>query len=63
MQLSRDNVYADMGEIVTGTKPGHENDQERIVYTHLGMGGHDIILANIAYTRAVEKGKGVKIYL
>ena len=62
-EISRDNVYADMGEIVTGTKPGRENDQERIVYTHMGMGAHDVILANMAYNRAAEKGKGRKIYL
>jgi len=63
MQLSRDNVYADMGEIVSMAKPGRENDQERIVYTHMGMGGHDVVLAQIAYTRAVEKGIGTRLYL
>lgn len=62
-EISKDNVYADMGEIVTGAKPGRENDRERILYTHLGMGGHDVVLAHIAYTRAVERGKGIKIYL
>lgn len=62
-ELSKDNVYADMGEIVTGVKPGRENDQERILYTHLGMGAHDVILGHKAYTRAVERGIGIKIYL
>ena len=61
--LSTDDVYADMGEIITGAKPGRENDQERIVYTHLGMGAHDIALAQIVYERAVEKGIGVKVRL
>lgn len=62
-ELSRDNVYADMGEIVTGKKVGRENDQERILYSHLGMGPHDIILGNIAYKKAIEQGIGTKIYL
>lgn len=62
-EISRDNVYAYMEEIVTGAKPGRENDRERIVYTHMGMGAHDVILANVAYNRAVKKGKGHKIYL
>jgi ornithine cyclodeaminase/alanine dehydrogenase-like protein (mu-crystallin family) len=62
-ELSGKNVYADMGEIVTGTKPGRQNDKERIVYTHLGMGAHDVILGYTAYTRAVKQGKGIKIYL
>ena len=46
-----------------GVKPSRENDQERIVCTHMGMGAHDVVLANMAYSRAVEKGKGHKIYL
>ncbi|MFC2046671.1 hypothetical protein ACFLTK_00120, partial [Chloroflexota bacterium] len=62
-ELSRDDVYADMGEIVTGKKEGRENDQERIVYTHFGMGAHDIILAQTVYNRAIEEGKGIKIPL
>ena len=61
--MSWDNVYADMGEIVTGAKPGRENDKERILYTHMGMGAHDIALAQIAYTRAKERGVGKKVRL
>jgi ornithine cyclodeaminase/alanine dehydrogenase-like protein (mu-crystallin family) len=61
--VSWDNVYADMGEIVTGAKPGRENDRERILYTHMGMGAHDVALAQIAYKRAVEKGVGKKVRL
>ena len=61
--LSRDHIYADMGEIVNGFKPGRENENERIVYTHMGMAGHDILLARTAYERAVKKGVGVKIVL
>jgi len=61
--ITKANVYADMGEIVTGVKPGRDNDDERIVYTHMGMGGHDIMLAQIAYERAVVQGVGTKIFL
>jgi ornithine cyclodeaminase/alanine dehydrogenase-like protein (mu-crystallin family) len=61
--LSKDNVYADMGEIVKGAKAGRENDRERIVYTHMGMAGHDVLLAQKAYERAIEKGVGQRIVL
>ncbi|TRZ96344.1 MAG: ornithine cyclodeaminase family protein [Dehalococcoidia bacterium] len=61
MELSRDDVYGDMGEIVTGAKPGRENEQERIVYTHIGMGAHDLMLANEIYKRAKERGIGTRI--
>lgn len=63
MRLSQDDVYADMGEIVTGARPGRENDRERIVYTHMGMGIHDLAVAKIAYTRARERGIGIRVKL
>lgn len=63
MELSEADVYADMGEIVAGKKKGRENNHERIVYTHLGMGAHDIALAKIAYERAVKKDMGKTVTL
>ena len=63
MPLSKDDVYADMGEVITGAKPGRENNQERIVYTHLGMGAHDVALAQIVYCKAKERGIGTKVKL
>lgn len=61
--LSYDYVYADMGEIVNGTKFGRENEQERILYTHMGMGAHDIALGHIIYSKAKERGIGKKVKL
>jgi len=63
LELSRDDVYGDMGEIVTGAKPGRENDKERTLFTHMGMGAHDIALAQTAYSKAKEKGIGTKVKL
>lgn len=59
--VSEKNVFADMGEVVTGKKVGRENDHERIIYTHMGSGTHDLILCDIAYKRAIEKGLGTKV--
>ncbi|UCG54664.1 MAG: hypothetical protein JSV32_00130 [Dehalococcoidia bacterium] len=56
-------VYADMGEIVTGAKPGREGLEERIFYLHLGMGVHDIALAHHIYNKALKQGIGIKIKL
>ena len=63
MPLSADDVYGDMSEIVTGAKPGRQNEQERIVYTHAGTGIHDIAIAKVAYTRAKEQGIGTRVRL
>jgi ornithine cyclodeaminase/alanine dehydrogenase-like protein (mu-crystallin family) len=56
-------IYANMGEIATGKKPGRENDKERIVYTHTGAGNHDVVVATVAYNKAVKQGLGTKIRL
>ncbi|MFC2067419.1 ornithine cyclodeaminase family protein [Chloroflexota bacterium] len=56
-------IYANMGQIATGAKPGRENDRERIVYTHAGAGIHDITTALVAYNKAVKQGVGTKIRL
>ncbi len=63
VELSRDDVYGDMGEVITGAKPGRENDQERILYTHMGMGAHDVALAQTAFNKAKEKGVGTRVRL
>lgn len=62
-EVNKNNVYADMGEIVTGLKSCRKNEEERILYTHMGMGAHDILLSHEAYKNAVKKGLGTKIYL
>jgi ornithine cyclodeaminase/alanine dehydrogenase-like protein (mu-crystallin family) len=56
--LSMDNVYADLGEIVTGQVPGRENESEIIVYSCLGMGALDAAVGETVYRGAVEKGIG-----
>ena len=61
--LSLDQVYADMGDIVTGKLPGRVNDDEIIVYTHMGMGALDIAVGDLIYRRAVEQGVGTIIDL
>ena len=61
--LSMDNVYGDLGQVVAGKIPGRENEGEIIVYTHMGMGALDVACAYTVYQRALEKGIGHKIIL
>lgn len=63
VDLSGQAFYGDMGEIVCGRKAGRENDQEIIVYVHMGMGAFDVECAHLAYKRALEKGMGTKLAL
>lgn len=62
--LLRDqDIYASVGELILGLKPGRENDGERIHYAHMGMGVDDISLAYDIYQNALERGLGTKMSL
>jgi ornithine cyclodeaminase/alanine dehydrogenase-like protein (mu-crystallin family) len=50
--------YADLGEIVSGQKPGREREDERTMAMNLGLALDDIAIAREIYRRAKEKGVG-----
>lgn len=58
IKLDESMVYSDIPELLSGKKAGRENDEEILIYSHMGMGAFDVACANIAYTRAKEKGIG-----
>jgi ornithine cyclodeaminase/alanine dehydrogenase-like protein (mu-crystallin family) len=51
-------VHADLGELVTGQKPGRETPDERTMAANLGLALDDMAVAPLIYQRAVEKGIG-----
>lgn len=51
-------VYADLGELVTGRKPGRESPKERTVACNLGLALDDMAVAPLIYRRALEQGIG-----
>jgi ornithine cyclodeaminase/alanine dehydrogenase len=56
-------VYADLGEIVGGKKPGRENPEERIMCMNLGLAIEDMAAATFVYEEAVKRGIGTKLPL
>ena len=55
--------YADLGEIVTGRKPGRESDHERNFSINLGLALEDMATAIQVYKMAIEKGVGTELEL
>lgn len=51
-------VHADLGELVTGQKPGRETPAERTMTANLGLALDDLATAPLVYQRAVEMGVG-----
>ncbi len=55
-RLNRSGIAAEMGEVVTGRRPGRENDTQRLFVVPIGLGTHDIALARLVLDRVVEGG-------
>jgi ornithine cyclodeaminase/alanine dehydrogenase-like protein (mu-crystallin family) len=51
-------IYATLGELVTGQKPGRELPTERTMTCNLGLALDDMATAPIVYQRAIERGFG-----
>jgi ornithine cyclodeaminase/alanine dehydrogenase len=50
--------YADLGEIVTGRKPGRASPRERTLAMNLGLALDDVAVAPEVLRRALERGLG-----
>ena len=57
--FSRDELHAEIPELVAGTKKGRERDDERILIHTTGLVSQDVALAHFLYRRALEEGLGI----
>jgi ornithine cyclodeaminase/alanine dehydrogenase-like protein (mu-crystallin family) len=53
--------YADLGEIVSGKKPGRESKEERTMSVNLGLALEDMATAILIYRKAVERQIGMQL--
>lgn len=60
-ELSRNDIYAELGEIVASKKPGRENDKEITVFDSTGLAIQDVVSATLVYKKAIEGGIGTKL--
>jgi len=51
-------IHADLGELVTGRKPGRESPQERTMTVNLGLAMDDMAVAPLIYQRALKRNLG-----
>ncbi len=56
--MTKENVYAELHEIVSASKPGRSNEKEIIIFDSTGTAIQDVASAAIAYQRAIERGIG-----
>ena len=56
-----EDIYAELGAILTGKKKGRENDEEIIYFNAVGAGILDIAITAQCYKKAIEKGIGTTL--
>jgi 2,3-diaminopropionate biosynthesis protein SbnB len=62
-RLTREDLHAELGEIVRGEKPGRTDPDERILLNPMGMAIEDVACAAAVYRRARERGAGTWLSL
>jgi alanine dehydrogenase len=62
-KFSKENIHADLGEIVVGQKPARTSEDEITLFESVGFALEDLVVASLAYGRAIEKGVGLKFKL
>jgi alanine dehydrogenase len=56
--MRREDVYAELSEVVAGQKRGREREDEVIIFDSTGMALQDVAAAAIVYERALAAGRG-----
>jgi ornithine cyclodeaminase len=57
-ELSADTLHAELGQVVTGQRPGRESPDERILFWHRGLSLLDVAMGRLILRRAEEAGAG-----
>lgn len=58
-----EHIYAELGEIASGKKPGRERPDEITVFKSVGLAAMDMVVGKAIYDRAVALGLGMEIDL
>jgi ornithine cyclodeaminase/alanine dehydrogenase-like protein (mu-crystallin family) len=61
--MTKGAVHAELGEVITGRKPGRVTDDEIIVFDSTGTGLQDVAAAIAVYRRAIDTRTGVQVSL
>jgi ornithine cyclodeaminase/alanine dehydrogenase-like protein (mu-crystallin family) len=54
--MSRDDVHAELADVVSARRPGRRSDEEITVFDSTGTALEDVAAAAVVYERAVARG-------
>lgn len=58
--MRRDSVHANLGEILSGARPGRQSEDEVIVFDSTGTALQDVAASALVYERALSSGRGTR---
>ena len=61
--MRREDVHAELADVVSGRRPGRQRDEEIIVFDSTGTALQDVAAAQLVYQRAVATGVGLYVDL
>jgi alanine dehydrogenase len=61
--ITRDDIRAELGEVITGKKPGRTSREDITVFDSTGLAVQDIATAWTIYQKAMKMGKGKEVEL
>ncbi|HUE82219.1 MAG TPA: ornithine cyclodeaminase family protein [Pyrinomonadaceae bacterium] len=59
--MTRDNVHAELGEVVAGLKQGRTSVDEIIIFDSTGMALQDVVTAAAVFEKAIKDGVGTRM--
>ncbi|MEE2709788.1 MAG: hypothetical protein VYA69_09355 [Gemmatimonadota bacterium] len=61
--LTRQDIHAELSEVVSGLKPNRQSNDEITVFKSVGFAMEDAVTAHLAYQRALASGVGTDVEL
>jgi len=61
--ITPDHLYASIAELISGAKQPPEDERRTTLFKSLGMALEDLVAADLAYRKAVERGIGQEVKL
>jgi ornithine cyclodeaminase/alanine dehydrogenase-like protein (mu-crystallin family) len=59
--ITEDHIYAELGEIILGHKPGRQSDKEITYFKSVGVAVQDAMAASLALENARHMGLGQEV--
>jgi alanine dehydrogenase len=61
--IQGDDIYAEIGEIAAGLKPGRASAEEITYFKTVGNAALDVAVAQAIYTKSMQNGMGIEVHL